>query len=100
MPVEEEEDFSEPASEEYPRRAEARTLWGMAKRVLRAAGRKEEVAGVERRKTRDADLAAEAIVKEGMICTVRNERSLMGCRGKESRESSGTSTRRGRNREP
>jgi hypothetical protein len=77
MPVEE-EDFSEPASEEYPRRAEAWRLWGMAKRVLRAAGRKEEVAGVERRKTRDADLAAEAIVKEGMICTVRNERSLMG----------------------
>jgi hypothetical protein len=33
----------------------------MAKRVLRAAGRKEEV-GVERRKAREADLAAEAIV--------------------------------------
>lgn len=35
---------------------------GMAKRVLRTAGRNEEVAGVERRKAREAVLAAEAIV--------------------------------------
>jgi hypothetical protein len=32
--------------------------------VLRAAGLKEEVAEVERRKAREADLAAEAMVKK------------------------------------
>jgi hypothetical protein len=67
----------------------------MAKRVLRAAGRKEEVAGVERRKAREAVLAAEAI----MIGTERGDKEVYGCSGKRKVKGVQVQTRReGRNR--
>ena len=58
------DDFEPPASDAYPRRALVRrvVVVGRAKRELRTAGLKADVAGVDERRNRAAVLVAAAIV--------------------------------------